>query len=325
MDPFIINTLASIVSNAAPIIFAGVGETLTEKSGVTNLSLDGTILLTAMTAFAVTINTGSVLLGFLAAAFVGALIAFIVALASIELEQEQVAVGFVLTLLTGDLSSFLGNPYVNRPGPYLGQQPIPLLKDIPLLGPVLFNHNIAIYASYVVIVLAWWWMNKTQPGLKMRGVGEQPASAFARGVNVNGTRYLYTLLGGLLVGISGATYSLVVKLGWSHNHTAGNGWIALAIVIFGGWNPWKVATGAYLFGGLKALGSVLQRNPTFVNVPTQIFSTAPFALMILFLALTSSGLTDRFLNLFPPPLRQHLEHILRGHAPTALGQPFHRN
>ncbi len=324
MDPFIINTLASIVATAAPLIYAGVGETLTEKSGVINLSLDGTILLSAMAAFAVALNTGSVLLGFLTAALIGAAIAAIVAVASIELEQEQVAVGFVLTMLTADLSSFLGNPYVNRPGPYLGQYTLPVLGKIPLIGPIFFQHNWAVYGSYVLILLAWWWMAKTQPGLKLRGVGERPESAFARGVNVNVIRYLYTLLGGAMVGIAGATYSLVVKLGWSHNHTAGNGWIALAIVIFGGWDPWKVAGGAYLFGALKALGSVLQRNPAFVNVPTQIFSTAPFALMILFLALTSSGLTDRFLEMFAPPTRRRLENLIRGRAPAALGRPFRR-
>ncbi|HOS79011.1 MAG TPA: ABC transporter permease, partial [Anaerolineae bacterium] len=289
MDPFIISTLASIVANAAPIIYASIGETLTEKAGVINLSLDGTILLTAMASFAVAYNTGSVLLGFLCAALIGALIAGIVALASIELEQEQVAVGFVLTLLAADLSSFLGNPYVNLAGPYLQQQPFPLLNRLPIVGDIFFNHNLAIYGSFAVILAAWWWMAKTQPGLRMRGVGERPESAFARGVNVFGVRYAYTLLGGALVGIGGATYSLVVKLGWSHNHTTGNGWIALAIVIFGGWDPWKVAGGAYLFGALRALGSALQRNPAFVNVPTQIFATAPFALMILFLALTSSG------------------------------------
>lgn len=322
MDPFLISTLTLIISNAAPIVFASVGETLTEKSGVTNLSLEGTILLSAMTAFAVTYNTGSLIAGFAAAAAVGAGIAFIVAFASIELHQEQVAIGFVLTLFAADLSSFLGNPYVNLPGPYVGQQTIPLLSDLPIIGPILFNQNLVIYASYVVIVLAWWWMEKTQPGLQMRGVGERPESAFARGVDVDKVRYLYTLLGGALVGIGGATYSLVVKLGWSHNHTAGNGWIALAIVIFGGWNPWKVASGAYLFGLLKALGSVLQRNPAFAAVPTQIFSTAPFALMILFLALTSSGLTDRFLDLFSPTTRRTLEQLIRGRAPAALGKPF---
>lgn len=324
MDGFIISTLASLVANAAPIVYAAIGETMTEKSGVTNLSLDGTILLSAMTAFAIAHNTGSLALGFLGAALIGAAVAFIVAFASIDLEQEQVAVGFVLTILTADLSSFLGNPYVHRPGPYLGRQPIPVLEGIPVLGPIFFQQNAAIYASYAVVFLAWWWMSKTQPGLKMRGVGERPASAFARGVDVHAIRYAYTMLGGALVGIAGATYSLVVKLGWSHNHTAGNGWIALAIVIFGGWDPWKVAGGAYLFGMLKALGSMLQRNPAFVNVPTQIFSTAPFALMILFLALTSSGLTDRFLNLFSPTTRRRLERLIRGRAPAALGQPFHR-
>ncbi|HQE99118.1 MAG TPA: ABC transporter permease, partial [Anaerolineae bacterium] len=322
MDPFIISTLASIVANAAPIIYASIGETLTEKAGVINLSLDGTILLTAMASFAVAYNTGSVLLGFLCAALIGALIAGIVALASIELEQEQVAVGFVLTLLAADLSSFLGNPYVNLAGPYLQQQPFPLLNRLPIVGDIFFNHNLAIYGSFAVILAAWWWMAKTQPGLRMRGVGERPESAFARGVNVFGVRYAYTLLGGALVGIGGATYSLVVKLGWSHNHTTGNGWIALAIVIFGGWDPWKVAGGAYLFGALRALGSALQRNPAFVNVPTQIFATAPFALMILFLALTSSGLTDRFLELFSPGTQRRLERLIRGRGPAALGKPF---
>ncbi|HOC19952.1 MAG: ABC transporter permease [Chloroflexi bacterium] len=325
MDPFIISTLASIVANAAPIIYASIGETLTEKAGVINLSLDGTILLTAMASFAVAYNTGSVLLGFLCAALIGALIAGIVALASIELEQEQVAVGFVLTLLAADLSSFLGNPYVNLAGPYLQQQPFPLLNRLPIVGDIFFNHNLAIYGSFAVILAAWWWMAKTQPGLRMRGVGERPESAFARGVNVFGVRYAYTLLGGALVGIGGATYSLVVKLGWSHNHTTGNGWIALAIVIFGGWDPWKVAGGAYLFGALRALGSALQRNPAFVNVPTQIFATAPFALMILFLALTSSGLTDRFLELFSPGTQRRLERLIRGRGPAALGKPFQRD
>jgi len=325
MDPFIISTLASIVANAAPIIYASIGETLTEKAGVINLSLDGTILLTAMASFAVAYNTGSVLLGFLCAALIGALIAGIVALASIELEQEQVAVGFVLTLLAADLSSFLGNPYVNLAGPYLQQQPFPLLNRLPIVGDIFFNHNLAIYGSFAVILAAWWWMAKTQPGLRMRGVGERPESAFARGVNVFGVRYAYTLLGGALVGIGGATYSLVVKLGWCHNHTTGNGWIALAIVIFGGWDPWKVAGGAYLFGALRALGSALQRNPAFVNVPTQIFATAPFALMILFLALTSSGLTDRFLELFSPGTQRRLERLIRGRGPAALGKPFQRD
>ncbi len=322
MDPFIVSTLASIVAGAAPIVFAAIGETLSERSGVVNLSLDGTILLSAMAAFAVAYNTGAVLAGFVAGALVGAAVATVVAVASIELRQEQVAVGFVLTILTAELSAFLGSPYVNEFGPYLEQQTVPLFGALPVIGPIFFRHNLAIYASYLAIVLAWWWMYKTQPGLQMRGVGERPESAYARGVDVRAVRYLYTILGGALVGVAGATYSLVVKLGWSYNHTAGNGWIALAIVIFGGWNPWKVAGGAYLFGGLKALGSVLQRNPAFANVPTQIFSTAPFALMILFLALTSSGLTDRFLGLFSPPVRHRIEGLIRGEAPAALGERF---
>jgi simple sugar transport system permease protein len=178
-------------------------------------------------------------------AAVGAGIAFIVAFASIELHQEQVAIGFVLTLFAADLSSFLGNPYVNLPGPYVGQQTIPLLSDLPIIGPILFNQNLVIYASYVVIVLAWWWMEKTQPGLQMRGVGERPESAFARGVNVDKVRYLYTFRSAL-VGHRRCDLFTVVKLGWSQSHgkatddCAGHRHLRPA-------GSWKVTSGAYLW------------------------------------------------------------------------------
>jgi len=316
----LIQTLASVVGGATPLIIAGIGETITEKAGVINLSLDGSILLSAMVAFAVAFATGSVLLGFLAAMLVGALMALIVAFGSIKLRQDQVAIGFVLTLLGADLSSFLGNPFVRRPGPSVPPLPIPYLADIPVIGPIFFNHNLLVYFSYLLIFAAWLYIFKTQPGLKLQGIGERPEAAFARGSKVNLMRYIYTALGGALVGMAGAAFSLSVKLGWSHGHTSGNGWIALAIVIFGGWHPLRVAFGAYLFGSLKSLSSIFQRiAPT---IPSQFFNGAPFALMIIALLLVSSGWLDRLLIYLPARVRNFIQDSLLGAPPGGLGRIF---
>ena len=319
---FLIQTLSSVVAASTPVVLASLGETISEKSGVINLSLDGSIALSAMAGFAVAFTTHSVTLGILAAMAVGALVALIVAFASITLRQQQVAVGFVLTMLCTDLADFLGNPFVRKPGPSVPHMPIPYLSRIPVLGPILFDHNLVIYLSMLSVVAAWLFIYKTQPGLKLQGVGERPESAFARGVNVNRLRYVYTMVGGALVGLAGASYSLSIKLGWSHRHTFGIGWIALAIVIFGGWNPWRVVAGSYLFGLLKALGSILQRNPAFASVPTQIFSSAPFALMIFALLLVSSEGVDRLLALLPTRLARTIDRTIRGRSPGGLGRPF---
>ncbi|MGD2146320.1 MAG: ABC transporter permease [Anaerolineae bacterium] len=319
---FLIRTLSSMVAASTPVVLASIGETISEKSGVINLSLDGSIALSAMSGFAVAFTSGSVALGILAGMAVGALVALIVAFASITLRQEQVAVGFVLTMLCLELADFLGNPFVRQPGPSVPHAPIPYLSKIPVLGPILFDHNLVVYLSLLSIVGAWWWIYRTQPGLKLRGVGERPESTFARGVNVHLLRYIYTVVGGALVGLAGTSYSLSIKLGWSHRHTFGIGWIALAIVIFGGWDPWRVAMGSYLFGLLKALGSILQRDPAFARVPTQIFSSAPFALMIFALLMLSSEGVDRLLALLPVRLARRIDRAIRGRPPGGLGQPF---
>ena len=318
----LIRTLSSVLAQSAPLIFAGIGEAITEKAGVINLSLDGSILLSAMGGFAVAYLTNSVALGLTAAMIIGALVALITALASIQLRQDQVAIGFVLSLLCTELSSFLGNPFVRKPGPSVPHMPIPILSDIPILGQVFFSHNVLIYASFALVFVTWFWMFRTQSGLRLQGIGERPQAAFARGINVNRMRYAYTILGGALVGVGGAAYSLSVKLGWSHRHTAGNGWIALAIVIFGGWHPLRVAFGAYLFGALKSLGSMLQR--VVPGVPTQVFQTAPFALMIIALLLVTSGALDRIAAHLPPRIRRGLTNALRGSPPESLGTVFTR-
>jgi ABC-type uncharacterized transport system permease subunit len=223
----VISILAVAIATSTPLVFACIGETITERAGVINLSVEGTLLLSAMTGFAIAKTTEglgttpSLLLGFTAAAIVGALIALIVAFGALTLKQSQVSIGFVLALLGADLSSFLGNTFVRIPGPTVPSFKIPFLQDIPLVGALFFQHDLLVYASYLLIGLTVLYFYRTRPGLMLRAIGEQPAAAFARGTNVVLMRYFYTLCGGALMGIAGAAFSLDFKAGWSHRHTAG--------------------------------------------------------------------------------------------------------
>jgi simple sugar transport system permease protein len=316
----LVKILASIVLQATPLIIAVCGETITERAGVVNLSLDGSMLMAAMTGFIVGLKTDSLWIGLLAAAAVGAFFALIVAFGSIRLHQSQVAIGFVLTLLGDDLSAFLGQNYTRISGPTIKHFGIPLLKDIPILGPIFFDHDIAVYFAFVLVGLTWLLLYRTQPGLHLRGAGERPEAAFARGVNVNRVRYLYTVLGGMLVGIAGAVYSFDIKLGWSEGHTRGLGWIALAIVIFGGWSPIRGTLGALLFGATKALATFLQR--TFPEVSVVAFNSIPWLMMIGVLLLVGSETTERVIVIMPRPVQRPLRRLLRVSPPLALGTPF---
>lgn len=308
------NELNSLIAAAAPLVFAVVGETITEKAGIINLSLEGSLMLSAMTGFAVSYETNSLILGFLAAAIVSSLVALLVAYSSIALKLNQVAVGFVLFQLCTDLSTFLGNSYVRIPGPSVGALPIPVLEDIPVLGRLLFDHNLVVYASFFAVIAAYYFIFRTRQGLDLQGIGERPEAAHARGVPVNRLRYMYAALGGSLVGVAGASYSLAVKLGWSFQHTRNLGWIALAIVIFGGWQPVRAAAGAYLFSGLLTLAQILQEPLPGL---AQVLPTIPFPLMILTLVIVYSDwlrrLTDRF-----PALRA----LVGSEPPTAIGTVF---
>lgn len=275
---------ASVIAGAAPVVLAALGETITEKAGLINLSLDGSILLSAMTAFAVAYETDSLVMGVVSGAVVGAAVAAIVGIFSSYLGQSQVAVGFVLTLMTRDLAYFLGNSYSRLQGPQVTPLPIPLFKEIPFLGLIFFNHNLLVYLSLFFIGFCWWYIYRTPLGLQLRAVGEHPASAYARGINPQKAQILYAVCGGLLVGLAGAAFSLSAKPGWGRPQGAeGTGWIALAIVIFGGWNPVKAAAGAYLFSFLQILGIYFQG--WIPSVPAQVFQVAPFPLMIFTLLL----------------------------------------
>ena len=324
----LITGLAGVLFAAAPIVFAVLGETFSERAGVINLSMNGSILLSAMGGFAVAYSTKTIFIGFLAGVLIGALVALIVAFASITLKQSQVAVGFVLTLVCRDLSYFLGNPFMGLPGPRLSSLPIPLLSQIPIIGPLLFNADLMTYFSYLFIFLAWAWIYRTRPGLMLQGIGERPAAAFVRGANVNLMRYVYTVLGGAFIGLAGATYSLSVKAGWNGTISGldGLGWIALSITIFGGWNPLRAAFGAYLFALLQWLGLVLQ--PSLPGIPSQVLQVAPFPLMILTLLFVNIGnaeWVERTLAAMPESTRRVLSRILRAlraSPPAALGVPF---
>jgi simple sugar transport system permease protein len=317
----LIAVLASIVLQASPLIIAVCGEIMTERSGVVNLSLDGTMLMSAMTGFVVGLKTDNVWLGFAAAAVIGVIFAAIVAFGSIRLGQSQVAIGFVLALLGDDLSSFLGQNYTRTPGVVVPHMGIPILKDIPIVGPIFFDQDPVVYFAMTLIAVTWWWLNRTQPGLRLRGSGERPTAAFARGVDVNRVRYLYTILGGALVGIAGAAFSLNVKIGWSDGHIRGMGWIALAIVIFGGWSPIRGAFGALLFGATRALATVLQR--VFPEVSAVAFNSIPWILMILVLLAVGSDYTERFIKAMPKGWQRPLRRVLRVSPPMALGTAFH--
>lgn len=320
--------LAGILVTAAPVVFAAIGETISERAGVINLSVNGTIILTAMAGFAAAVTFDNTFLGFVVGAVVGGLVALIVAFSSITLKQSQVAVGFVLALLCRDLAYFLGNSFMGLSGPRLSTIRIPVLSEIPVVGVLFFRHDIMTYLSILLIIIVWVYLFKTRPGLMLQGIGERPAAAFVRGANVNRLRYIYTVVGGALVGLAGPMYSLSVKAGWKGTISGldGIGWIALAITIFGGWNPGRVAFGAYLFALLQWLGLVLQ--PSLPNIPSQVLQVAPFPLMILALLLVNIGNTEwveRTLAGLPEDVRHLIARILRSlraSPPAALGVPF---
>jgi simple sugar transport system permease protein len=320
--------LAGVLASAAPVLFAAIGETFAERSGVINLSVNGTILLSAMASFAVAATTGSLILGFLTGILVGALVALVVAFMNITLRQSQVAVGFVLALMCRDLSYFLGNPYMGLSGPRLPSLVIPLLSDIPLVGPLLFRQDLITYLSFLLIAGAWVWIFRTRPGLGLQSVGERPAAAFVRGLPVQRMRYIYTVVGGALVGLAGPTFSLSVKAGWKGTISGldGIGWIALAITIFGGWNPVRAALGAYLFALLQWLGLVVQSS--LPGIPSQVLQVAPFPLMILALLLVNIGnaeWVERTMAGLPDEVRRLVARVLRSlraSPPAALGVPF---
>jgi ABC-type uncharacterized transport system permease subunit len=317
IDMFDTATIASVVGGASALLFATMGETISEKAGVINLSVEGSMMLSALAGFVIAFETDSVWLGFPMAALVGVLVALLVAFGSIKLSLNQVAVGFVLFALCTELSRFMGQSYVGRPPVGVPAWEIPVLGSIPFFGRVLFDHNLVVYLAYLVVIATYVFMYRTRPGLDLQGIGERPEAAHSRGIAVNRLRYLYTAVGGALIGIGGAAYSLDVKLGWSDRPTRNLGWIVLAIVIFGGWHPLRAAFGVLLFGALQAFALNLQ--PEYPSL-SQVLPSIPFPAMILALVIVNWKALLKWLDRYP-----FLRSILRSDPPTAIGTRFEIN
>ncbi len=305
--------LTITVRAGTSLILATIGEIYTERSGVLNLGLEGMMMMGALSAFAVAYHTGSLLIALLIAILVGGLLAALHAFLSISLRADQVVSGLTLTLFGTGLASFLGQRLgpggtylVGLVGPSLERVPIPFLSSLPLVGPSLFDQDLLTYAMYLFVPFSWWYLYKTRPGLYMRAVGENPQTADAMGIDVSRTRYLYTIVGGMLVALGGAHLSLAYTKGWAENITGGRGWIAIALVIFAMWDPLRAVIGALLFGGINAIQFRMQAAGT--TIPAALLNMLPYIITILVLVAIT----------WWEALRKRIG------APAALGLPYAR-
>ena len=296
--------LASLMVAATPILLAAIGEVVVEKAGVLNLGVEGMMITGAICGFAVAVNTGSPALGFLGAAAGGAALSLVFALLTQVLLSNQGATGLALTLFGLGFSSLLGQNYVGKVPPKTTALHIPVLADIPVLGRVLFQHDIWVYLSIGLVAAVWAALKYSRVGLVLRAVGENHDAAHALGYKVVRIRVLAIMFGGACAGIGGAYLSLVRVPSWTDGITAGAGWIALAIVVFGAWKPWRVMLGAYLFGGITVLQLNLQAAGA--RVPVEYLSMSPYLITILVLVIMSSSRSKAALN-----------------APASLGRIFH--
>ncbi len=256
---FFIAILSSAVVAGTPILFAALGELVTEKVGVTNLGVEGMMLIGAVSGFMAAIATGNSWIGLVTAMLAGGVMGLIHAVLTVTLRANQVVSGLALTIFGSGLSGYLGKSYIGIPvaEPFRGVV-LPMLGDIPFLGPVLFRHDLLVYMSWVLVLALWFFLKRTRAGLFMQAVGENPGAADSLGVHVFALRYLYIIVGGMLCGAGGAYLSLASAPSWLENMTAGRGWIAIALVIFALWRPERALIGSYLFGGIDALGFHLQ-------------------------------------------------------------------
>ena len=298
LDPQLL--LATLMAASTPILLAAIGELVVEKAGVLNLGVEGMMITGAIVGFAVAVQTGSPLLGFVAAALGGAVLAAIFGVITQYLLANQVATGLALTLFGLGLSSLLGQGYKGIKPPPVAQLDIPVLSDIPWLGPVLFGHDAMVYASLLLVLGVWLFLHRTRRGMILRAVGENHDAAHALGYHVIRIRMAAILFGGACAGLGGAYLSLVRVPQWTEGMTAGAGWIALALVVFASWKPWRVILGAYLFGGVTILQLNLQ--VLGVNIPVAYLSMAPYLVTILVLVVMSGDRTS---------------------APASLGRAFH--
>lgn len=310
--------LHSGLATGTVLLFAAIGEIYAERSGILNLGVEGMMLLGAMAGFSTSLATNNVWLGLAAAILAGGVLSLAHGLVSIHFQADQVVSGLSLTFLGTGLALVLGQGLTGQNPPLVPIFDIPLLAQIPFLGPVFFaDHSLLVYIGYLLTPFAWYHVFRTRPGMHLRAVGEKPDAADTMGISVYGLRYWYVFVGGCLAGLAGATISLSVSPGWySAQTTSGQGWIAIGLVIFAQWNPWRAALGAYLFGVLRRGILDLQgpaillgfTNPLYVNSNYGFFlQMAPYILTIIALIIGS---------------RQAIKKRLG--APAALGVPYIR-
>lgn len=261
---FVVTLLAAGVRTGTVILFATVGEIFAERAGVLNLGVEGMMLMGAMTGYGVAWSTGNPWLGLGAAIVVGGVFALLHAVVTVSLRADQVVSGLALTFLGAGMSAVLGAPLVEvRNVVTLPAVTLPVLSSIPILGPILFQHNVIVYLGYILVPVAWFYIYRTRPGMELRAIGEYPAAADVLGISVYRLRYFYVVLGGMLAGMAGASLSLAVTPLWIEGMTAGIGWIAVGMVIFAQWNPVNAMFGAYLFGAINRLPLDVQRFAYF--------------------------------------------------------------
>ena len=275
---FLVPLLAAAIQSGTPILYATLGEILTERSGILNLGVEGIMLVGALAAFLAAKFTGNPIYGFLIGGLFGALFAGIHGLVCLGFQGNQVVSGLALTILGTGLANYLGTPYVGQAAPGFKPFALPLLSKIPFVGPILFNHDVLVYAAYFVPPLLWVFLRYTRWGLGLRSVGEHPEAALAAGLHVRAYRWVGVLAGGWLMGFGGAYLSLAYTHLWTNGLTAGRGWIAVALVIFSFWQPWRALLGAYLFGGVMAFQFRLQASGT--HLPSSLLLMLPYALTI---------------------------------------------
>jgi simple sugar transport system permease protein len=290
----LIPIFVAAVAAGTPMVFAALGELITEKSGVLNLGVEGMMLMGAVTGFAVASQTGNPWLGAAAGMVAGAAMALIFAVLTLNLMANQVASGLALTLFGVGLSAFLGKPYESVSLTVAPPPAIPLLSQIPVLGPLLFNYHLLVYVSWALFAVIAWVLYKSRAGLVLRSIGESPESAHAIGYPVIRIRYLATLFGGAMAGLGGAYLSEFYAPLWVEGMTAGRGWIALALVVFATWRPARVMIGAYLFGGVTIAQFFAQGAG--VSIPSQFLSALPYLATIVVLVFISRNLATIRLN-----------------------------
>jgi simple sugar transport system permease protein len=302
IDP--VTLIAALIGASTPILLAAIGELVVEKSGVLNLGVEGMMIIGAVFGFMIAVNTGSPTLGFIMAAVAGAGISLIFGFLTQVLLSNQVATGLALTLFGLGLAALLGEPYAGINPPLTGNLLPDTLADIPVIGPIFLGHDAVVYLSVLLVAAVWYMLTRTRMGLILRAVGESHDAAHALGYKVIRIRIMAIAFGGACAGLGGAYLSLVRVPSWTEGMTAGAGWIALALVVFASWKPWRALIGAYLFGGIAALQLRLQAAE--VGVPVALLDASPYLITILVLVIISSDRTRAALN-----------------APAALGKVFH--